>query len=96
MALDEKGLGVGMTGATLLQWDATMPFGVAVNERRWEEAVAAAWRMADVLVLFPGETLRADLYGSERLLPKVIRRELGLLRPVVERMDLRRDLLLVF
>ncbi len=96
MALDENGLGVGMTGVHLLRKDATMPFGVAVNERQWEEAIAAAWRVAEVLMLFPGETLRADLYGSERLLPKVIRRELRLLRPVVERMDLRRDLLLVF
>jgi len=96
MALDEKGLGVGLTGVRLLRKDATMPFGVAVDAQRWQEAVAAAWRVADVLVLFPGETLRADLYGSERLLPKVIRRELRLLRPVAERLDERRDLLLVF
>lgn len=96
MALDENGLGVGKVDTSLLRRDPTMPFGVAVSERRWREEIAAAWRIADVLVLFPGETLRGDLYGSQRLLPRVIRRELRLLRPVVERMDLQRDLLLVF
>ncbi|GBD00064.1 hypothetical protein HRbin17_02598 [bacterium HR17] len=96
MALDEHGVGVGVTGTALLRKDPTMPFGLAVDARRWRDAIAAAWRVADFLVLFPGETLRADLYGSERLIPVAVRRELQLLRPVIARMDMQRDLLLVF
>ncbi len=96
LALDEHGLGMGLTGTTLLHKDPAMPFGVAVDPQKWRQIVEAAWQQADVLVLFPGETLRADLYGSERLVPLALRRELQLLQPILERMDKQRDLLLVF
>ena len=97
IALDENGLGVGLTEPQkLLCKDPSMPFGIAVDERRWSEAVGEAWWFADLIVLYPGETFRADLYGSERLIPLVIRRELNLLRPVIERLNIERDLLLVF
>ncbi len=97
IALDENGLGIGLTDPQkLLRKDPSMPFGVAVDERRWSEAVGEAWRFANLIVLYPGETFRADLYGSERLIPLAIRRELDLLRPVIERLDMERDLLLVF
>ncbi|MER3500485.1 MAG: hypothetical protein C4295_03235 [Candidatus Fervidibacterota bacterium] len=97
LALDEKGLGVGLTNPNLLlRRDPTMPFGVAVDEREWRNALATVWGRSDVLVLFAGETFRADFYGSERLLPYVIRRELQLLQPILRRLDLGRDLLLVF
>lgn len=97
IALDENGLGAGLTAPEkLLCKDPLMPFGIAVDRIKWGEAVGNAWEIADLLVLYPGETLRADLYGSERLIPAVIRRELSLLRPVVERLNLKRDLLLVF
>jgi len=97
IALDENGLGIGLTDPQkLLRKDPSMPFGVAVDERRWSEVVGEAWWFADLIVLYPGETFRADLYGSERLIPLAIRRELDLLRPVIERLDMERDLLLVF
>jgi hypothetical protein len=97
IALDENGLGVGLTDPQkLLRKDPSMPFGIAVDGRKWLEAVAEAWRLADLIVLYPGETFRADLYGSERLIPFVVRRELDLLRPVIERLNMERDLLLVF
>jgi hypothetical protein len=97
IALDENGLGVGLTYLQkLLRKDPSMPFGIAVDERKWSEAVGEAWWFADLIVLYPGETFRADLYGSERLIPFVIRRELDLLRPVIERLNLKRNLLLVF
>jgi len=97
IALDENGLGIGLTDPQkLLRKDPSMPFGIAVDERRWSEAVGEAWRFADLIVLYPGETFRADLYGSERLIPLAIRRELDLLRPVIERLNMERDLLLVF
>jgi len=96
LALDENGTGMGLTGLKLLRKDPTMPFGLAINENRWREVCSEAWRSANVIVLFPGETFRADLYGSERLIPVAIRRELNLLHPVVERLDLERDLLIVF
>ncbi len=96
IALDEKGLGVGLTEVKLLRKHPTMPYGLAVNENFWREVLDKAWQFASVIVLFPGETFRADLYGSQRLIPLAIRRELNLLRPVVDRMDLGRDLLVVF
>jgi len=97
IALDENGLGIGLTDPQkLLRKDPSMPFGVAVDEQRWSEAVGEAWWFADLIVLYPGETFRADFYGSERLIPLAIRRELDLLRPVIERLNLKRDLLLVF
>ncbi len=96
LALDEKGLGVGLTGAKLLQEDPTMPYGLAVEENRWREVFNEAWQGARVIVLFPGETFRVDLYGSQRLIPIAVRRELNLLRPIVEGMDLERDLLILF
>jgi len=97
IALDENGLGVGLTDPQkLLRKDPSMPFGIAVDGRRWSEVVGGAWRFADLIVLYPGETFRADLYGSERLIPLAIHRELDLLRPVIERLNLKRDLLLVF
>ncbi len=96
LALDENGVGAGLTGLKLLRKDPTMPFGLAINENRWREVYSEAWRSANVIVLFPGETLRADLYGSERLIPVAIRRELKLLHPIIERLDLGRDLLIVF
>lgn len=96
LALDENGLGTGLTGAKLLRNDPTMPYGLAVDENRWREVFNEAWRVANVTVLFPGETLRADIYGSERLMPIAIQRELRLLQPAIERMNLERDLLLVF
>lgn len=96
MALDENGLGVGLTGTNLLRKHPTMPYGLAVDENFWQEVLDKAWQFASVIVLFPGETFRADLYGSQRLIPVTIRRELNLLRLVVARMDLGRDLLIVF
>ncbi len=96
LTLNEKGLGVGATGTRLLRKDPTMPFGIAVDEQKWRNAVMAAWKQADVLVLFPGETVRADYYGSQRLISYVLQRELQLLQPVLEQLDLQRDLLLVF
>lgn len=95
-ALNEHGVGIGLTNPTLLRKHSAMPFGIATDERRWREAIEVAWRFASVLVLFPGDTLRADLYGSERLMPKTMRYELNLLKPIVERLNLERDLLLVF
>lgn len=94
VALDKNGTGLGLTKG-LLKRDAKMPFGLAVDEKRWQEAVVKAWDIADVLVLFPGETFRADLYGSERLLGRAIGRELKLLRLVADCLDIKRDLLLV-
>ncbi|MCX7968043.1 MAG: hypothetical protein N3B10_06065 [Armatimonadetes bacterium] len=96
LALDENGLGMGLTETKLLQKNPTMPYGLAVDEKLWREIVFQAWRIANVLVLFPGETFRADLYGSERLIPLAIQKELDLLRPVVDRVNLKRDLLIVF
>jgi len=97
IALDENGLGIGLTEPQkLFCKDPSMPFGIAVDERKWSEAVGEAWQFADLIVLYPGETLRADFYGSERLTPLAIRRELDLLRPVIERLNMKRDLLLVF
>ncbi len=96
LSLNEEGLGVGATGTRLLRKDPTMPFGIAVDEQKWRKAIMAAWEQADVLVLFPGETVRADYYGSQRLIPYVLQRELQLLQPVLEQLDLQRDLLLVF
>ncbi|MCS7263653.1 MAG: hypothetical protein NZ805_02335 [Armatimonadetes bacterium] len=95
-ALDEKGLGTGLTERELLYKDPTMPYGLAINANLWRKKVFQAWQVANVIVLFPGETFRADLYGSERLISVAIRRELSLLRPVVERINLKRDLLVVF
>ena len=97
IALDENGLGIGLSDSQkLLRKDPSMPFGISVDKQRWSEAVGEAWRFADLIVLYPGETLRADLYGSERLIPLAIRRELDLLRPVIDRLNMERDLLLVF
>ncbi|MCS7191908.1 MAG: hypothetical protein NZ937_02850 [Armatimonadetes bacterium] len=95
-ALDEKGLGIGLTERKLLRKDPMMPYGLAIDENLWQEKVFRAWQVANVIVLFPGETFRADLYGSERLISAAIRRELSLLSPVVERINLKRDLLVVF
>ncbi|MFN3421095.1 MAG: hypothetical protein ACK40X_05150 [Armatimonadota bacterium] len=96
VALDENGLGVGLTGTKLLRKDPAMPYGLAVDKNFWRKVSDKAWQSASVIALFPGETLRADLYGSQRLIPVAIRRELELLRPIVDRMDLERDLLVVF
>ncbi|MFN4179527.1 MAG: hypothetical protein ACK4I8_04390 [Armatimonadota bacterium] len=96
VALDEKGLGVGLTETKLLRKHPAMPYGLAVDENFWQKVLDKAWEYASVIVLFPGETFRADLYGSQRLIPIAIRRELNLLRPVIARMDLERDLLVVF
>lgn len=94
VALDKNGAGLGLTKG-LLKRDTKMPFGLAVDEKRWQEAIIKAWDIADVLVLFPGETFRADLYGSEHLLGRAISRELKLLRLVADYLDIKRDLLLV-
>ena len=101
--VDESGRAMaGAVGPNLVRKDPTSPFGVRMDEEATSDAVQAALREADVVLLEMSDLARVEAYttvasqeatDAERAV--AMRRADGLLRRVLRDVDLERDLVVV-
>ena len=102
--VDEQGrVPFGSVAPTLVKKDAASPFGVRMDEKATAEAVHNAWDGADVVLLEMSDLARVEAYtnfASETAIEKeraeAMRRADRVLGRVLQDIDLRRDLVIVF